>query len=110
MKNRALNNWLLLLKNWIEKQIDSSKETEDFRVNNIYNAVFVGKTTIESLCIYENFKFKFEKEIKKREDLANAELDAIDKYRTTRAQRLKNIIQDPIFDMPVNEPIFVKPE
>ena len=110
MKNKALNNWLSLAKKWLEKQIEPSQEPNDFRVNQMLNSVFSDKSTIDSLCIYENFKFKFEKEIKKREDLANAELDAIDKYRTTRAQRLKNIIQDPILDMPVNEPIFVKPE
>lgn len=98
----------LLIDLFPTSEVNISKNVEN-SLNAIFYSNYEPISTLESIRIFELVKSKFEKEISTRENNAKLELESIEKYRMTRNERLKKIINDPVFDIPVHNVEFVKP-
>lgn len=74
----------------------------------LLNQDFEPLSTCQSIALMQNIKDKFDKVILSREMDSKNELKSIESYRLTKAERLKKIIKDPVFDIPVQNFEFVK--
>ena len=60
--------------------LDDTKETNEFRINKMLCATFEGKKTNEAIDLFNDFKKRFEAELKERNLNAMIENSDIDSY------------------------------
>lgn len=92
--NNINSNFYFTMKKLLKRLIEAIElegQTDDFRTNQMLNCTFTGKTTNESIKIFESYKKSFEAELSKRNLNAEIERSDIDNYfENTKAIKVNN--------------------
>jgi len=102
-KATELKNYIQRL---IEKLIPSEKpnpiQNQEQIMTLLFYSNFTKLSTEQSITIFQNVKDLFDIKILNLETALNNEKKAIDNYKLSKQQRLEKIVNDPVFEYPIN--------